>query len=697
MGGRCVTGSSAKKLWCAALIAAATCSSFVPAAVRAAEVAAGPARVLRHEPFTLSAPPGAGSTQNKTSSGGVTGASFNAYGRRFDLTLEKNSRLATAVAAVSPESTGAAQNLYRGSIDGVPGSWVRLSAKGQTVRGMIWDGQDLYVVELADQLHDASDTALQAPAGSTVIFKLADAQIEDGASFCEASDNVGVQKGSDAYKSMMKELAGMPAIMQATGATVRLELSVLGDVQFRTRYATEQQARDEILLRLNNVDGIFTSQLGVEIQVPSLQILDATTDTFSATTAASTLLDELGALRSQSAALRSRGLTHLFTGRNLDGNTVGIAYQGTLCRQQYGAGLTEATGRGSWIESLIAAHEIGHNFGAPHDGDAECAGTQQNVFLMSPSVNAGASTFSQCSLSVMRPKMQNASCVVSLPPANLSVPADLGAIRQPVTLPFEWTLAVTNTGGSVARGSRVDLLVPPAVSIDDAWVPGGTCTTGGGAVACLLGDVPGNTSRVVHLTLHSNVVGTNSISAHVTSQNDAQTSNNDGSGSLLIEASADLSVALQSAASIASGASVTANFSASNLSAIDAVTVNVEFTLTHELAAASAQLSGGSCFVQAQSFRCTLPALAAGSTVDGSIVINGVSAGAGSVQAKVLSSDTDPNTDNDVAVRTITVTQAAAAPATTAAPSGGGGGSTGGGMLLGMLALLAMRRKSIDT
>lgn len=500
------------------------------------------ARIRHYEPFNVLSAGGAGGSQ-KANTGTVRKAHFNAYGRRFDLSLEKNAKLA---AALPPSgASGPTQSLYRGVIDNIPGSWVRLSAKGQTVRGMIWDGQDLYIAELADVVRDSLDAALPAPAGETVIFKLADAEIDKEAAFCATTNDASSRSGSDAYKSLVAELKGSPVIQQAAGAGERLELSVYGDAQFLARGASEQEARDEILLRLNNVDGIFTSQLGVELQVPTMTIATPETESLSDTTVPSTLLNEVRMLRRQMPQMYARGLTHAFTGRNLDGNIVGIAYQGVLCSRDWGAGLTEASGRGSWIESLIAAHEIGHNFGADHDGDPAgdadyqgtlCESTPTGQFVMSSSVSPNASTFSECSLRIMREKAQSASCIVVMPPADLSVPFDMGTVHQTVSTQFTWDLAVSNMGGAIAVDSRIDLAMPPTVQVDDVWVAGGTCTSAAGAISCLLGDVPGSATRVIHLTLHSDVVGANSVSAHMSAQNDAQAANDAGNGTLIIEA-----------------------------------------------------------------------------------------------------------------------------------------------------------------
>jgi hypothetical protein len=105
-----------------------------------------------------------------------------------------------------------------------------------------------------------------------------------------------------------------------------------------------------------------------------------------------------------------------------------------------------------------------------------------------------------------------------------------------VSTQFTWDLTVGNTGGAIAVDSRIDLVMPPTLQVDDVWVAGGTCTSGAGAISCLLGDVPGSATRVIHVTLHSDVVGANSVSAHMSAQNDAQAANDVGNGTLVIEA-----------------------------------------------------------------------------------------------------------------------------------------------------------------
>jgi hypothetical protein len=124
------------------------------------------------------------------------------------------------------------------------------------------------------------------------------------------------------------------------------------------------------------------------------------------------MLAEVSDWRIDSPRQRNTGLTHLFTGRNIDGRVVGMAYVNAVCSRRFGASLSESTTAPSF-SALIAAHEIGHSFGAPHDGESgsACATTPQD-FLMAPRIN-GSQQFSACSLAQMQPRLEAASCLNS--------------------------------------------------------------------------------------------------------------------------------------------------------------------------------------------------------------------------------------------------------------------------------------------
>jgi hypothetical protein len=656
----------------------------------------GNVRILYFEPFETKIDPRPALMQKRTTTRQMK---FDAYGQRFELALEPNEKLESVRAA----NTSSSVHLYRGQLTNVAGSWARIATRGSDVHGLIWDGAQLYVIEPSDAIRDSLVPPLDVANTSTVVFRLSDTILDEGTALCAspitgAAPEVGPTKGSDSYDAMTRELSslkGGTVMMQASSAGLRLELSAIGDAQFRAQFDSDAAAIDQMLLRLNNVDGIFSAELGVQIQVPTTVVYDSASDPLPTTTAAESLLSGLATFRSNSAPLRSRGLTHLFTGRDLDGATVGIGYVNSLCGTQYGVGLTEIRGRGAWLESLITAHEIGHNFGAVHDGEDQCSYVAQNQFLMSPTVYSANATFSSCSRSRMATRMLGASCITALPPGDLSMAANLGAVRAGLGRTFEWELPIANIGGRTTQNSRVEVLVPSAVEIADAWIPGGTCTSGAGVVDCELGDIAGGVTRTLQLTLNGKATGSSSISARIISLSEVDTFNNTGAGTIAIDSELDLGITLTASAStIGAGKAFSAAFTVSNSTDEDAQNVTITFNLPQGVLASGATISVGSCTMQPEPI-CTVPLLAAGASLNGTLSLIAQSAGTGTLAAQVASASLDPNTPNNSASESIDVisatTTSSATSVPTAAANSGGGGALGLQLLFALM-LLAVRR-----
>jgi hypothetical protein len=325
---------------------------------------------------------------------------FSAFGRAFRLHLATNPEL-TRLAA------GSSVQLYKGTIEDLPGSWARIAIQDGRPRGMIWDGRELYVV-------DAAPEAVNDGAAGTVMYKLADAVLEQGISLADDTREAP-RDAAEAYGDLLGELGARTQALKDGVATQGVEISVLADAAFLARFPDQAQARDAILTRLNNVDGIFSAQLGIQLQVESLEIGGELSASLSSTTDSSELLEDLGLLRRRTGALSATGLTHLFTGRRLNGDTAGVAYTLALCSPRYAVSLTMAHSSVA-LDSLITAHEIGHVFGAPHDGTLQCASTPQNQFIMTPRLHSSVTSFSQCSLDEIHAVLDSYSCVAELPP-----------------------------------------------------------------------------------------------------------------------------------------------------------------------------------------------------------------------------------------------------------------------------------------
>jgi len=399
--------------------------------------------------------------------------SFDAYGRHFDVNLELNENIRRGV---SSERTDIKP--YRGTVTGQTGSWVRLTQTRDGWRGVISDGHELYAIEPENELQAALASSpgvggISSNASSSsapVMYRLADAIMPDGAGYC----------GTDLDESLTSHASRPTALkafthiandisMKDTGAatTKALVVGVVADHAFTDTVGSDPEGA--IVSRMDVVDGIWYSQVGIEIILGPITVMTDTNDTFSATTDPNDLLSEVAAYRGKLPSGDGTGLTHLMTGRTMDGNIIGISYLGAVCNGDYSASLSQST-VSTTMGALVAAHELGHNFNSIHDGvPGVCASTPQ-TYLMAPTINY-SNQFSSCSLSQINELVATASCLkqVAAPTSSTSSDSSTGPS----------TSSGTTSSGSTSSGGG-DTVSDPTTSGTNSTSGSGSSSGGGG-------------------------------------------------------------------------------------------------------------------------------------------------------------------------------------------------------------------------
>ena len=482
---------------------------------------------------------------------------------------------------------------YEGELPGRPGSWVALTRTGNRWTGIWFDGQHYFGLASGASLASISVDAARTAPDRTLVYRLSDAVWED-------VDFTGDTRtpGPDAESFMEKlgmELAA-PDHALALLPTRRLSVALLADADLARQDGTATESN--MLAQLNIVDGIFGNQVGVRLQSGSVTIFNSFNDPFTSTLVGGTLLDELKAYRAGSTLQRNSGLTHLFTGRNLDGRTVGIAYLNSLCSNSFSASLSEAS-RDTSFAALIMAHEIGHVFGAPHDVEAGSAcEVAPGGYLMASQLN-GSRTFSDCSLGIMAaaiaPGQSGARCLVPADAADatIQVPPDL---RLALNRPTDVTISVQSLGNVAVNIVNLRITLPLAMTLLGADGPTASCSNTNNVVDCALGNIAPGDEPTVTLRLLATTAGNTTAQLRVTSANDALRSNDSATLLLVAAEGADLVVsATAEPLTFAPGATTTATFSLANLGPASTVDARLGIEIPAGLSVTATTVENSSC------------------------------------------------------------------------------------------------------
>jgi hypothetical protein len=651
-------------------------------------IQAAPISLSHHEQLQRLSISAVGTSGNqKTTVAGPVDLSFDALGRSFELQLTPNSRLLD----VARDIAGIDVIPYRGKLAGNDESWARIVMSKGSPSGLIWDGSELFAIERPGNNVAGAD--------STIIYRLADAFIEPGSMTCGAGGTPA--SGSTVFKSLSGELQAASA--RAPGAVSQIDIGIVADAEFFARHGDNSNV--EIVDRMSLVDGYFSEQTGIQINWPLVQVFsdsEAPSYPFTDTVRVGLepannpddLLVQLADYRNSNPNQHANGLTHLWTGKDVEGSsgnrsTVGIAYTGALCRQRVGAGLSEGRGNPTF-DSLVAAHEIGHNFGAPHDGtpDSACESvdTSTNDYLMEPSLT-NSSEFSQCSLDQMADDIANASCITPLPSVDMSFGA--GDPAPPVLLGNTATITfdVVNAGTLQATNVTADFTLPTNVSLILAAASMGTCTDGGGVVNCAIGDVDGTTTITVTLTSDTISVGSGTFSASVSADVDDDLTNNQGSLALTVDPAVNLSITPPSARRLSLDQSTGLTALLENTSILDATGVTLDVDLSPGLRVDSASWPLGTCTVSNSRVDCEGATFPAQSNVTLSLGVTATTEGTKTINFSMASAQAEADPGNNTASATVNVG--------TPAQAESGGGSVGV-WLLTLLGLLATRRRRFD-
>lgn len=279
-----------------------------------------------------------------------------------EITLRPKNKLADGFKLV--ENDGKTQRVvptpasvtFVGSVDGVPEA---------RVAGSVVDGQVTMLVRLQpsnDLFYNIQPLTTEIPtaaANEHIVHTATD--------LLPTTDTCGVT-GPGA----LPPLGTGPGIAFSQANLSVAEIGCDADFQFfQANQSSSANTMNQITTIMTMIDAIYCTDVGIEHMITQIIVRTTSNDPYTQSNAGARLNEFASEWNGPQSGIQ-RDVAHLFTGINLAGSTIGVAFLAQICNVGGAYGLSQR------LTNMIAqvgvtAHELGHNWSANHcDALGDC-------------------------------------------------------------------------------------------------------------------------------------------------------------------------------------------------------------------------------------------------------------------------------------------------------------------------------------
>ena len=261
-------------------------------------------------------------------------------------------RLLVVDAAGTHEVPAGPAVTWRGTVDGDSRTAVAAALVGGSMRALVRmpEGEGCWVVQPVHEVEPTAGNMLH------VVYHHSD------------TANMPWQCGTVAPTT------GVPqGPVAGTDVNLECQISCEADYFYYQRNNSSVSATQaDITQVVNAMDVIYRTDVQIAYVVPTI-VVWTTTDPYTSTDPA-TLLGQFQTQWNVNRGSVVRDVAHLFTGRNLAGSTIGVAFLGTVCYTGAAYGLSESLFTANFGSRVgLTSHEVGHNWNATHcDAVTDC-------------------------------------------------------------------------------------------------------------------------------------------------------------------------------------------------------------------------------------------------------------------------------------------------------------------------------------
>ena len=406
---------------------------------------------------------------------------------------------------------------YKGVIEGVADSWIRVSNIDGQWQGIASVNGVLEVIDnqAPTTTPQGVKTTGPAPLNTTPASHFNDKMKKCGVSVAQspASTSSTATSSSSSLTTINAAQPVADAVSfssfcanKVDGVCMIAELELIFDQDFQTLITTKtsSSADAQAASLINIVEGYYLNDLNMGFDAITVKML--TSPFFTTSTDSSTVLKDIFTKKSSGGIpflKNTHALTHLITGRNFDGSVVGVAYVSSVCQSNYSVGTSSVIVTGSNnipsipLTSLVVAHELGHNFGASHDGDGNtCPSTG---YIMGPVLDPNATHFSSCSVTAMQNQIDTATSKYGATacfnfPADAGITADSGnqvSVNRNDPFALLYTVSLVNGYHAAAQLQIKGSINATGGELGSVTANGNACSVSGGTTYTCTVNSPG--------------------------------------------------------------------------------------------------------------------------------------------------------------------------------------------------------------
>ncbi len=312
---------------------------------------------------------------------------FELNGTATQLALSPHSVRASSFELVEQRADGTLVSVapgpvvtLRGTVESMPDARVAgaLLEDGLYARIMIAGGSEFWIQPVPTSIEGASPS-------HHVLYERGD--VLRTSHFCGA-DLLANNFGQPGFEEVPQNNTAMGTSLFTA------EVGCDADYEYYLDYGSSTtNVSDRIQTVINSINLQYESEVSITHSITQVIVRTSSNQPYTSSDA-STLLNQFRSEWNANQGSVQRDVAHLFTGKSIDGGTIGIAWVGAIC-STYGYGMVESDFNNNYSSTTdLSAHELGHNWNAQH---CTCTSYTMNPYITSantfnPNVTRGTIT-----------------------------------------------------------------------------------------------------------------------------------------------------------------------------------------------------------------------------------------------------------------------------------------------------------------